>query len=185
MANRNFHALNFFYLLLEFYKELNISEDELLIVLMIAHILEQNDKVVTPEILEMKTNFSKDKIDKCLTNLYKRKYINFEPVDAGMSCSLEPLKKIVCKQFEKNIFSEEEFARNEELNSERDKLYDLFSRFFKRKLSPVEISHIDDWLKNSIPTKIIINALKDAENENNLNFNHIESLIQIKFRDEQ
>ena len=46
MMNYSNNALNFSYLLLDYYKELNIKENELAVILMIDHLLSQDNEFI-------------------------------------------------------------------------------------------------------------------------------------------
>ncbi len=184
MKINNYKAVNFSYLLLDFYKEMNINENELAIILMINHLLEQGNDFVTPEVLTLKMSLSSKDIDKCLTSLYKKKYIEFETSGDEPKTTLEPIKKILYKKFEKSLFTEEEYRESEELSKLREKTFDLFEEYFKRELTPIELSHIDDWLKNGVDQDIIVNSLKDAANMNKLTISYIDSLILKRLDDE-
>lgn len=178
----NFNALNFSYLLLDFYKDLNITEEEFSVILMTDHLIENGNNLVTSDLLSLKMTMDIKRIDQCLTNLYKKKYIEIDLVYG--KTSIEPLKKIVYSKFEQKLLSDKAIKENEELNKKREFLFDTFSSYFKRELSPIELSHIDDWILNSIDTDVIINSLKDAKNLNKLSINFIETIIIKKLNEE-
>ena len=177
MTNTNFNALNFSYLLLDFYKEMNLSEKELAVILMISHLLEQGNEFVTNDLLSLKMNMSSKEIDLCMTNLYKKKYIEFDMNGEKPTTSIQPIKKIVCKKFEKSLFSEEEIKENAELSERREYVFKMFTDTFARELTPIELSHIDDWLKNGVSTEIIINSLKDAKAARKFSIQYIDTLV--------
>jgi len=184
MREHNYNALNFSFLLLDFYKEMNLSENELAVILMINHLIEQGNEFITSEMLELKMSLSLKSIDSCMTNLYIKKYIEFLSKDNHPYTSIEPIKRVIYKKFEKTLFSDEEIMANEELNIRRDRVFKFFTDSFRREMSPIELSHIDDWLKNNIPEEIIVNSVKDAINSNKLSISYIDSLIQRKLKNE-
>lgn len=177
MNYQNFNAINFPYLLMEFYKDLNMSENELSVVLMIDHLLSQGNTFITNELLSLKMNLTSKAIDSSMTNLYKKNYIEFIMDDKENRTSIEPIKKIIYKKFEESLFTEEEIREDKEIKEKREYLFDLFSKVFKRELSPIELSHIDQWIKEDIDTDIIVNSLKDAAAKNKLSIGFIDSLI--------
>ncbi|MFA7223042.1 MAG: DnaD domain protein [Bacilli bacterium] len=185
MKETNYKAIDFSYLLLDFYKEMNITEEEMAVILMINHLLEQDNDFITNEVLSLKMTMSSKMIDKCMTSLYKKKYIEFDTNDATPKTSLEPIKKILYKKFEKSLFSEDEYKSNADLVEERDYIFKTFTDAFKRELSPIELSHIDDWIKNGVDKDIIINSLKDAINSNKVSISYIDALIVKKIENEQ
>jgi DNA replication protein len=184
MNSSNYKAIDFSYLLLDFYKEMNITEEELSVILMINHLLGQGNEFITTDDLALKMTMSSKIIDKCLTSLYIKKYIEFDTANGEPKTTIEPIKKILFKKFEKSLFSEDEYNKNKQLTEYREHIFDLFTSYFKRPLTPIELSHIDDWIKNDIDEKIIINSLKDAANYNKLSINYIDSLIIKKLNDE-
>ena len=184
MKSTNYKAIDFCYLLLDFYKEMNINEDELSVILMIDHLLDQGNEFITTDVLSLKMTLSSKVIDNCLTSLYKKKYIEFDMASSEPKTTIEPIKKILYKKFEKSLFSEDEYMKNEELAKYRDKIFELFTSYFKRDLTPIELSHIDDWIKNEVDEEIIVNSLKDAANYKKLSINYIDSLIIKRLKDE-
>jgi DNA replication protein len=184
MNQQNFNAINFPYLLLDFYKDLNMSENELSIVLMMDHLLSQGNTFITNELLTLKMNLDAKVIDSCLTNLYKKNYIEFIIDGKETRTSIEPIKKIIYRKFEESLFTEEEIKENQELNEKRDFLFKMFTNAFKRDLSPIELSHIDQWIKDEVNTDIIVNSLKDAVRRNKPSITYIDSLILEKSRND-
>jgi DnaD and phage-associated domain len=179
MKYQNFNAISFPYLLLDFYKDLNVSENELAVILMIDHLLSQGNNFITNELLSLKMNLNSKTIDACMTNLYKKNYIEFIMDGEGKDTrtSIEPLKHILYKKFEESLFSEEEINENKELNEKRDYIFKLFTQGFGRELSPIELSHINQWIKEGINTDIIMNSLKDAISRKKVTISYIDSLI--------
>ena len=184
MNQQNFNAINFPYLLLDFYKDLNMNENELSVILMMDHLLNQGNTFITNELLTLKMNLDTKIIDSCLTNLYKKNYIEFIIDGKETRTSIEPIKKIVYRKFEESLFTEGEIKENKELNEKRDFLFEMFTNAFKRDLSPIELSHIDQWIKDGVNTEIIVNSLKDAVGRNKPSITYIDSLIIEKNRNE-
>ena len=175
MMNYSNNALNFSYLLLDYYKELNIKENELAVILMIDHLLSQDNEFITKDVLQLKMSLSSKEIDNAMTSLYQKKYIEFVVENNTAKTSIRPLKKILYKKFEQSIFSEEELKRNEESVKLREEV-------FSRSLSPIEISRADEWIKANVDRDIIINSIKDAKVRNELSINTIDRIIINKIR---
>lgn len=179
----NNNALNFSYLLLDYYKDMNLSEHELAIILMLDHLINNGNDFITNELLSLKMNLSSVEIDNCMTNLYKRKYVEFIIKDNETKTSIEPIKRIVAKKFERELYSEEAMKNDEDLLNLRNELCTLFEETFKRELNPLELEHINEWINNEISGDIIKNSLKDAKNLNKLNFTTIDSIIIKKINE--
>ena len=170
------------YLLLDYYKELNIKENELAVILMIDHLLSQDNEFITKDVLQLKMSLSSKEIDNAMTSLYQKKYIEFVVENNTAKTSIRPLKKILYKKFEQSIFSEEELKRNEESVKLREEVFSLLEEVFSRSLSPIEISRADEWIKANVDRDIIINSIKDAKVRNELSINAIDRIIINKIR---
>ena len=180
MMNYSNNALNFSYLLLDYYKELNIKENELAVILMIDHLLSQDNEFITKDVLQLKMSLSSKEIDNAMTSLYQKKYIEFVVENNTAKTSIRPLKKILYKKFEQSIFSEEELKRNEESVKLREEVFSLLEEVFSRSLSPIEISRADEWIKANVDRDIIINSIKDAKVRNELSINAIDRILEAK-----
>ncbi len=184
MINYSNNALNFSYLLLDYYKELNIKESELAVILMIDHLLSQDNEFITVDVLELKMSLTKKEIDEAMTSLYQKKYIEFVLGKKGAETSIRPLMKILYKKFEQSIFSEDELKKNEDSVKLREEVFALLEEIFNRSLSPIEISRADEWIKADVSRDIIINSIKDAKVRNELSINAIDRIIIKKLRSE-
>ena len=66
MSQVQMEALDFRYLLLEYYKKLNISETELAVLLIINHLRSQKNAFITPDLLSLKMNLTVEELDSML-----------------------------------------------------------------------------------------------------------------------
>lgn len=177
-------ALDFEYLLLEFYKTLNIQEREVVIILMIEHLLKQGNDFITSDLLALKMKYDIKEIDASLSILFTKGYLEYKEVNNELHTSLDSLKKSLFKTFEKTIFTEEEISKNEIIEEKRKIIFDAFMTSFNRNLSPIEISRIDSWIEQDVDQTIILDALKDAYNREKLSVMYIDRLIVNKLKEE-
>jgi len=184
MNSNTANALNFSYLLLDYYKLLNINESELAVILMIDHLKRQDNEFITNSELLLKMNMKEKDIDKAMTSLYQKKYVIFS-VNAGKPVtSIKPLKKILYKKFEESIFTEDELKQKKDLQQNREEIFELLEKAFSRQLTPIEISRSDEWFKSNVEKEIIINSIKDAINLHEVSINKIDRLIISKLKKE-
>lgn len=184
MNSNSASALNFSYLLLDFYKTLNINEQELVVILMIDHLRKQENEFITKDELLLKMNLSEKEIDQAMTSLYKKKYIEFSFDFGKPSTSIKPIKKILYRKFEQSIFTEEEIANKKETLQKRETVFDFLEKTFGRQLTPIEISRADEWINNDVEEDIIINSIKDSALSNRLSITYIDRLIIKKMKKE-
>ena len=180
----NGNAINFQFLLVEYYKKLNLDETDLVILLMIDHLTNDDSSFITADDIALKTTLSKDLIDERLSNLFLKKYIDIGNDGKKAFTSLEPIKKIVYKLFQETIFNEAEIDENNELEETRTQVFDEMQKLFQRSLTPLEINRIDDWISSGTNKKIILDSIKDAKAKNITNINSIDRIIVKKMREE-
>lgn len=184
MKFSNANALNFNYILLEFYKYLNLTEDEVMVILMINHLLSQGNELINSEILTLKMNMSNDEIDNVLSKLFTKGYIEFITKDDKLYTSIDKIKSILVKCFEKSVFTDEELKENEELDQIRKEVFSIFQKEFNRSLTPIEINKIEMWITDGVKKEIIFDSLKDARNRRHLSINYIDKIILERIRKE-
>jgi DNA replication protein len=134
-------AVDFRYILLDDYKKLGISEEELSVIMMVDHLLRRGNDLVTADLLSLKMNYKTAAIDAILVSLVKKGLLEYE-VSAD-------------KKDRANLLSAE---RAETLN----RLYAYFEKRMNRTLSPIELDTISSWLDDNYGETAIKDALEDA-----------------------
>lgn len=155
-------ALDFKYLLIENYKKMNISEVELATIFVIDHFINEGNSIITTDLLSLKMSLPVNEIDNVLTNLLTRGFIEYVSKRNKTITTLNPLKKILMKNFQLSMSLEND--QNEQQNKE-DKLANIYKEYekeLKRNLAPVEINKIKEWFDFGYSDKQIIDALKEA-----------------------
>lgn len=178
MQNKKFGSVDLKYLLLEYYKKLNISEDELVVILMMIHLIDNGNKFITNEFLSLKMNFSIEKIDDIMCSLINKKLIEFkESSSGGLKTSLDPLYEALYKEFTTSIVGSN-ITKSKEEKERLKGLYNLFSTTFNRKLAPIETQRIDEWvLELNYSYEEIEYCLKEAKLKNNLSIQSVDKLL--------
>ncbi len=177
--NNKLSGINFTYLLLEYYKELNISNNELLVLLMSDHLINDGNKMITNELLELKLDLPFFEIDEAFNSLLTKKYIFYETNENEFVTSLKNIKEILLDKFKSDLLisDKKQDAASHEIKL---RVISTFEHYFDRPLSKSEKNMIEKWLDNEIEEETIIDALKDAYNLNQLNLSKIDKLIAKK-----
>ena len=155
-----------------------------MVILMINHLSQQGNDFITSDLLALKMNMPIKDIDDSLSVLFVKGYIEFVTKGDKTITSIKPLKKILIKTFEKTIYTDDEIEKNQSIELIREKVFQAFQDTFKRSLSPIEISRIDNWIADEVSEDVILDSLKDAEKKNKLTIQFIDRLIISKLKDE-
>lgn len=184
MSSAQMEALDFRYLLLEYYKKLKITENELSVILMIDHLLGQKNNLVTPDVLSLKMNLSLKELDKIFVDLIEKGYLLFD-TGKKLKVSLKPLQKKLLERFEKELAKENEINSSIEKSALLKQIYSEYETLLKRSLSPLEISIINDWHSHGYSKEQIIDALKDCLSKGKKSFKSVDKvLLQWQTRDD-
>ncbi len=161
MRNDFIDGLDFRYILLDKYKQMKITEEELVVILMIDHLINQGNPFVTPDLLALKMNYSQEEIDRILASLMQKDIFKYLDKEGKITTSLDPLYKRLSNQFKKDLV----VSNMEETEDNKDllkKLYEIFQAAFGRNLTPLEIQRIHEWVQVEYTEEDIIDALEEA-----------------------
>ena len=153
-------AIDFRFLLLENYKKLKISENELAVIFMIDHLVSQGNPFITADLLSLKMSLDAKEIDTIIADLLTRGFMEYASLNGRTVTSLSPLKEKLFSNFALSVSKEAENkkAKDEMLSN----IYQSFEAELGRTLQPMEISTIREWVDLGYSDEIIINALKEA-----------------------
>lgn len=184
MSNTQIDAIDYDYLLLEYYKKLRITEEELSVILMIGHLLQQKNTLITPDLLSMKMNLDAKELDKIFVTLIERGFLNFD-TGKKIKVSLKPLRKKLYECFQKELVLEQENANNKEKNEAIESVRNAFESEFKTSLSPLENSLIVEWIEHGYKSEQIIDAMHECLSKGKKTFKSIDKLLlQWQTRDD-
>jgi DNA replication protein len=179
-----FGAVDFTYVLLDSYKKMGITDDELTAILMIDHLLEQGNKLVTNDMIALKTNLSPSEVDKITVSLIKKGLLSYETKGKEMRTSLEPLREKLSAIFQKNLEKERSSLVSEEREKSLSELTSFFEDKLGRTLSPLESDMLSDWLDASYTVDEIKDALLDCLQKGRKSIRQVDKALRAKRADE-
>ena len=184
MSNSQRDAIDYRYLLIEYYKKLRLSENELCVLLMIDQLLQQKNTLITPDLLSLKMNLDVREIDKIFVALIERGLLIFDN-GKKIKVSLKPLQKKLLETFQREMEVDSENNSNKEKAEAIESVKNAFEKEFKSNLSPLENSLIDDWISHGFTPEQIINAMKECLSKGKKTFRSIDKLLmQWQMRDD-
>lgn len=177
-------ALDFRYLLLEYYRKLRLNENELAVILMIDHLLGQKNTLITPDLLSLKMSLSAKELDKIFVDLIEKGFLIFD-TGKNIKVSLKPLKKKLYETFERTLAKDHETKISEEKTRVLQNIYQVFEKELSRPLSPLEFSLIGEWVDHGFSDETIIEALRTALSKGKKTLKSVDKiLLQWQARDD-
>lgn len=170
-------AIDFRYLLIENYKKLKISEEELATIFVIDHLIGQGNPFVTADLLSLKMSLDVKEIDKVLANLITRGFFEYKTQGKKTIATLEPLKQKLYREFQIFLSQEEQERSSQRVTEVLENIYQTFEKLMGRSLSPVEISKIHEWVSYGYDETMIIDALKEALKQNKKTLRSVDKIL--------
>lgn len=158
-------------ILLTNYKKLNITEEELIILI---YIIDLGDKIVyNPQIFTNILNIDKYKVMQLLNNLTDKNIINIkiEKNEKGISEEYIYTDTLYNKLFNLLIDTKEE---PKTINTD---IFSTFENELGRTLSPMECEIIKEWLNSNYTEELIKEALKEAIYNNVRNLKYVDRIL--------
>lgn len=168
-------AIDFRFLLLENYKKLKISENELAIIFMIDHLVSQGNPFITADLLSLKMSLDIKEIDALIANLLTCGFMEYTTVNGRTVTSLNPLKEKLYREFQLSISKDSKL--DPRINEELSNIYANFEKELGRSLSPLEISRIREWIDIGYSEENIINALKEAISQGKKSLRSVDKIL--------
>ena len=170
-------AIDFRYLLLENYKKLKMSENELATILVMDQLISQGNKFVTVDLLSLKMSLDVKEIDDIFAKLLTRGYIVLKTVGKKTITSLDPLKERLYHDFQISLSNETEEAKKNDEENTVSNIYEKYEELLKRPLSPVETSKIREWVSYGYSDKMIVDALKEALGQGKKSLRSVDNIL--------
>ena len=184
MSNSQMDAIDYRYLLIDYYKKLRLSENELAVILMIDHLLQQKNTLITPDLLSLKMNLDVKEIDKIFVVLIERGLLIFD-TGKKIKVSLKPLQKKLLETFTKEMAADSESHTNKEKVEAIELIRKTFENEFKPSMSPLELQMINEWIEHGYKPDSIIDAMRECLSKGKKTFRSIDKLLlQWQTRDD-
>ena len=170
-------AIDFRFLLLENYKKMKISENQLAVIFMIDHLVSQGNPFINSDLLSLKMSLDNKEIDNLIADLLTRGLLEYVTINKKTVTSLNPLKEKLYREFQMSISKENESKSNYKIKEELNNIFQTFEQELGRSLSPLEVSRIREWVALGYSDETIINALKEALNQGKKSLRSVDKIL--------
>lgn len=153
-------------LLLMNYKSLNITDQELIILI---YIINMNNNVYDPKIISQDLKIELVELLTIISDLNERGFLKTELVQKGS-------KKIEVINTDE-LYKKLTFLVVNEKEKKDESIFSVFESQFARPLSPMEYEFINAWKDNGFSDELIILALKEAVYNGVTNLKYIDKVL--------
>lgn len=158
-------------ILLNNYLKLNITAEELIILI---YIMDIGDKTIyNPDLFVKELGMSKSHVMELINNLIEKKVLAITINKNKNNISEEYLTLDLLYRKITNIILDKELPSTTNNND----VFSIFEKEFGRTLSPIEYEKINSWLNEDMDKSLIIEALKEAIYNNVTSLRYIETIL--------
>ena len=166
-------------LLLRHYRKLNLSNDELVLILQLKSNMDNGEFFPNTELIAKNMNMTERNVFKAIHQLIQKKVLSIETTkdEKGMTQDAYSLNMlwerliVLMKQEQTEKVTEEE-------NNEEKSLYSIFEAEFGRPLSPIEMETLIMWIEEDrYSIELIQLALREAVLSQVYNFKYIDRIL--------
>ena len=166
-------------LFFQYYKELNVADDEAIIILHVLSYFEEGIEFPTPQDLANRTSFMPNDISMKMQRLMQKGLLEMtQGIDANGKISekfsLFPLWERTMQLLDQKA----QMQTDSVMKNEEGEIFSLFEQEFGRLLSPMELETIGMWLDNDGHSPAIIKAaLKEAVVAGKVSLRYIDRIL--------
>lgn len=173
-------------IILDLYPKLNLSEQEVIIVINLIEMFKNNQKTLSISSLCKKTNMTNDVCSNSLNGLLNKGYISLE-IEYTKSGKAKEVFNIddLLIAFSNKMNDE---IKSERINSSEDlikKVIDLLENSFNKALTPYELDLVLSWIDSGETINSITNALDIANSKNITNLKYIDKILLGNSKDKE
>lgn len=173
MGSISIKDLDYREILINNYRELGISELQLVIILLIDSISKESPVLVTGNVLTHKMNIDSTEIEEEIVDLMNKSLLTYKTVNGLMVTSLDPMyEKII-----KFIFENNKKTNEIEESDDFAKTLSLLEEVMKRPLTPLEIEVVQSWFKDEVSFNQINKAIDEASLKGTVTVKKVDKLL--------
>lgn len=166
-------------LLLKHYRDLGISNNELVLILQIKSYIDKGELFPDMEDIARNMQLSKDNVFRAIHQLIQKKLISIDTTkdENGMTQDAYSLSFLWDKLFIK-LKQEQLETADEKKEQDTKSLYTIFEEEFGRPLSPIEMETLVMWVEqDKYSSELVKMALKEAVLSQVYNFKYIDRIL--------
>lgn len=156
------NELDYRTILVQNYKELKLTENELVVLLLIDSLNKEKKSLISGDLLTIKMNLDSKVIDEIIVSLMNKEFLSYEQYEGILITSLNKCYSKIISLITNRINSDNDNELLREQDEGVSKILKIFEEEMKRSLTPLELENIVSWFKDGINEVIIEGAINEC-----------------------
>jgi len=166
-------------LLLRHYRELNLSNDELVLILQLKSYIDAGNSFPNTALIAQNMKMTEENVFKAIHRLTQKKVLTIETAEDENGVTEDAYSLSLLWEKLMILLKQNETDKEEEKKEDTEKnLYSIFESEFGRPLSPMEMETLVKWVEeDSYSPELIQMALREAVLSQVYNFKYIDRIL--------
>lgn len=167
MKSLKINDIDYRNILIQSYKELNLTENELIVLLLIDSLSKEKMSLFSGEMLSVKMNLTEKEIDETIVSLMNKSFLSYVQQGDILVTSLENTFKKVLDLIQNQIVND---FNDDESKYKQEALGNVLRTLeteMKRSLTSLEMEKVANWFQEGVDEKVINDSINECIMKNN------------------
>lgn len=167
MKSLKINDIDYRNILIQSYKELNLTENELIVLLLIDSLSKEKMSLFSGEMLSVKMNLTEKEIDEAIVSLMNKSFLSYVQQGDILVTSLENTFKKVLDLIQNQIVND---FNDDESKYKQEALGNVLRTLeteMKRSLTSLEMEKVANWFQEGVDEKVINDSINECIMKNN------------------
>lgn len=156
------NELDYRTILVQNYKELKLTENELVVLLLIDSLSKEKKSLISGDLLTIKMNLNSKEIDEIIVSLMNKDFLSYEQCDGILITSMNKCYQKMIELIKNRVFNDKDEETLKQQEEGVQKVLKIIEEEMKRSPTPLELETIVNWFKDGINENLIIHTINEC-----------------------
>ena len=156
------HELDYRTILVQNYKQLKLTENELVVLLLIDSLNKEKKSLISGDLLTIKMNLNSKEIDEIIVSLMNKGFLSYEQYEGILITSMSLCYSKIIDLIQGRICSDNDEKTLADQEDSISKVLKIIEEEMKRAPTPLELETIVNWFKDGINENLIISTINEC-----------------------
>lgn len=156
------NELDYRTILVQNYKQLKLTENELVLLLLIDSLNKEKKSLISGDLLTIKMNLTSKEIDEIIVSLMNKEFLSYEQCEGILVTSMNKCYNKIIELIQNRISNDKDEVSLAEQENGVSNVLKIIEEEMKRSPTPLELETIVNWFKDGISENLIIQTINEC-----------------------
>lgn len=162
MNHIKLEMLDYRNILITNYKKFSLSENEVMVLLLIDSLNKEKQTLITGDLLALKMSLKSNEIDEIIVSLMQKNYLSYSQEKDILVTSMKNTYEKIINFVEEEITNSSLIEKSKIEEDAMSRVLKMLEEEMKRSLTPLEIEYVATWFKDGVNENMITSALNEC-----------------------